>query len=168
MGVFNGVTTWIEGIIRPRGFNEEQAGTLGAIMLVGGLFGAIAIPALSDRQGRRRFYLVLGMVLGAPGLLVLAWAQSFVVLAIASAWMGFWLTSTLPVGMQYAAELTRPTPEGTSSGLIQLVGQGSVVFVFAMEATKTSDGSFAPSLIAGVVLLFLAAAAATRLVEPQR
>jgi MFS family permease len=168
MGVFNGVTTWIEGIIRPRGFNEEQAGTLGAIMLVGGLFGAIAIPALSDRQGRRRFYLVLGMVLGAPGLLVMAWAQSFVVLAIASAWMGFWLTSTLPVGMQYAAELTRPTPEGTSSGLIQLVGQGSVVFVFAMEATKTSDGSFAPSLIAGVVLLFLAAAAATRLVEPQR
>jgi MFS family permease len=168
MGVFNGVTTWIEGIIRPRGFNEEQAGTLGALMLGGGLFGAVVIAALSDRQGRRRFYLILGMVLGAPGLLVLAFAQDFPTLAISGVWMGFWLTSTLPVGMQYAAEITRPTPEGTSSGLIQLVGQGSVVFVFAMEATKTESGSFAPSLIAATVLLIVASLAATRLVEPQR
>lgn len=165
MGVFNGVTTWIEGIIRPRGFNEAQAGALGALMLVGGLFGAVIISVLSDRQHKRRFYLVLGMALGAPGLLGLAFATDFTWLAITGVWMGFWLTSTVPVGMQYAAEITRPTPEGTSSGLIQLVGQASVVFVFLMEATKLPDGSFVASLMAAMVMLFVAAIASTRLEE---
>ena len=165
MGVFNGVTTWIEGIIRPRGFDEEQAGALGALMLGGGLFGAVIISVLSDRQRRRRSYLVLGLALGAPGLLGLAFATRFFWLAFTGVWMGFWLTSTVPVGMQYAAEITRPTPEGTSSGLIQLVGQASVVFVFAMEATKRADGSFTASLMGAMVLLFVAAAASTQLEE---
>lgn len=165
MGVFNGVTTWIEGIVRPRGFDEEEAGTLGALMLGGGLFGAVIVSVLSDRQRRRRFYLVLGLALGAPGLLGLAFATSFFWLAVTGVWMGFWLTSTVPVGMQYAAEVTSPTPEGTSSGLIQLVGQASVVFVFAMEATKLSDGSFVASLMGAMVLLFVAALASSRLEE---
>ena len=165
MGVFNGVTTWIEGIVRPRGFTEAQAGALGALMLGGGLFGAIIISVLSDRQRRRRFYLVWGLALGAPGLLGLAFATEFVVLCASGAWMGFWLTSTVPIGLQYAAELTRPTPEGTSSGLIQLVGQASVVFVFGMEATKLPDGSFSTSLMLAMVLLFVAAFGASRLEE---
>ena len=38
--------------------------------------------------------------------------------------------------MQYAAEITQPTPEGTSNGLIQLCGQVSVVFVYVMAALK--------------------------------
>ena len=41
--------------------------------------------------------------------------------------------------MQYAAEVTQPTPEGTSNGLIQLFGQASVVFVYIMEALKTAE-----------------------------
>ena len=43
--------------------------------------------------------------------------------------LGFFLVSTSPIGMQYAAEVTYPTPEGTSNGLIQLFGQASVIFV---------------------------------------
>lgn len=165
MGVFNGVTTWIEGIVRPRGFNEAQAGTLGALILAGGLFGAVIISVISDKQRRRRFYVVLGLVMGAPGLLGVAFATHFVVLCASGMWLGFWLTSTVPIGMQYAAEITAPTPEGTSSGLIQLVGQGSVVFVFAMEATKQADGSFSFSLLAGMALIAVAALASTRLQE---
>lgn len=73
----------------------------------------------------------------------------------------------MPVGFQYAAEVTRPTPEGTSSGLIQLCGQGSVVFVFLMDATRTADGAFTPSLAAATVLLVIAGLLATRLDEVQ-
>jgi MFS family permease len=53
MGLFNGVTTWVENIIRPRGFTPTDAGTLGALMLVGGLLGAVIIPPFSDRQHKR-------------------------------------------------------------------------------------------------------------------
>ena len=39
--------------------------------------------------------------------------------------------------MQYAAEIANPTPEGTSTGLIQLCGQVSVVPVYIMAALRT-------------------------------
>lgn len=167
MGVFNGVTTWIEGLVRTRGFTPEQAGTLGAIALGGSLLGAVAIAPLSDRQRKRRRYIVLGIGGSIPGVAGLTFAQSFAGLAISCAWMGFFLVSAMPVGIQYASEITRPTPEGTSSGLIQLRGQASVVFVFLMEATKTAEGSFTPSMVGSLVLLGLAAALATRLEEPE-
>lgn len=37
LGVFNAVTTWIEDIVRPRGFSIIQAGNTGGLMIVGGL-----------------------------------------------------------------------------------------------------------------------------------
>jgi MFS family permease len=166
MGVFNGVTTWIEGIVRPRGLGSDDAGTLGAVMLVGGLLGAVVIAPLSDRTRRRRPFLVLGFGLSAPALLGLAEATTFTGLAVASAVLGFFLVSSLPVGMQYAAELTRPTPEGTSSGVLQLAGQASVVFVYAMEAMKgLAGGTFTRSLELAAALLLVAALAGTQLLE---
>src|SRR5512143_886938 len=62
LGLFNGINTWIENIIRPRGFTPTDAGALGAVMLVGGLFGAVIIPPFSDRQHKRQRFLLLGIV----------------------------------------------------------------------------------------------------------
>ena len=163
MGIFNGVSTWIEAIVHPRGFTSEQAGVLGAAMLVGGLFGAIVIPQLSDKQRKRQRYLLLGNALAIPGIAGLAFARSFSMLVLSSAGLGFFLVSTLPVGMQYAAEITRPTPEGTSAGLIQLFGQGAVVFVYAMGAMRTSSGAFTPSLVLAMALMLVAVGLVTRL-----
>ena len=69
--------------------------------------------------------------------------------------MGFFLVSAMPISLQYAAEVTYPTPEGTSNSLIQLFGQGAVVFVYVMEALKTSNGSFTPSLLLAIGLILL-------------
>jgi len=55
--------------------------------------------------------------------------------------------------MQYAAEITRPTPEGTSAGIIQLFSQASVVFVYLMEALQTKGGAFTPALLLAVGLI---------------
>ncbi|MRS04489.1 MFS transporter, partial [bacterium] len=46
LGLFNGISTWIENIVRPRGFTPTDAGTLGAAILVGGVVGAVVLPAL--------------------------------------------------------------------------------------------------------------------------
>jgi hypothetical protein len=69
--------------------------------------------------------------------------------------LGFFLVSVNPVGMQYASEITQPTPEGTSNGLVQLAGQLSVVFVYLMDALKTPNGSYTPALLVSVGLLIL-------------
>ncbi|MGD9405836.1 MAG: MFS transporter, partial [Anaerolineae bacterium] len=155
MGVFNGLTTWIENIVRPRGFTPTDAGTLGALMLVGGILGAIVIPPFSDRQRKRRRYLLLGLGLALPGLAGLAFATSYALLLASAFTLGFFLVSTSPIGMQYVAEITFPTPEGTSNSLIQLFGQASVVFVYIMEAMRTADGSFTPSLLLAIALLVM-------------
>lgn len=157
LGIFNGVTTWIEAIVRPRGFGPAEAGTLGAVMLVAGVVGAVILPALSDKSGRRKPFIGLGLALAIPGLAGIALAQGFALLCVSAAALGFFLTSVMPTGMQYASEVTRPTPEGTSNGLIQLFGQASVVFVYLMEALRGPDGSFTLALVAACALLAVSA-----------
>ena len=48
MGVFNGLSTWVEEIVEPRGFSSTDAGNLGALLLLGGIIGALVMSALSD------------------------------------------------------------------------------------------------------------------------
>ncbi len=168
LGLFNGLTTWVEAIIRPRGFTPTEAGTLGALLLVGGVVGAVVMPALSDHQRRRQRYILLGLVLAIPGLIGVTFATSAGLLFVSAFALGFFLVSISPIGMQYAAEVTYPTPEGTSNGLIQLCGQASVVFVYIMEALKTADGSFTPALLLAVGLLVVCAGLVTQMKDPPR
>ena len=166
LGIFNGINTWIENIIRPRGFTPTDAGALGAVMILGGLIGAVVIPALSDRQHRRQRYLMVAVVGAIPGLLGLTFATAPALLFGSALVLGFFLVSAFPIGMQYAAEITHPTPEATSNGLIQLFGQGAVVFVYVMEGMKAQDGSFTPSLLLAVGLLVVSAGLVTQMRDP--
>jgi cyanate permease len=167
MGIFNGVATWVEQIVRPRGFSADDAGILGALMLVAGVIGAVVLPALSDRRRKRVPFLVLALLLTIPGVVGLAFATSTWLLFVSAAELGFFVIAVLPVGMQYACEVTYPTPEGTSNGLIQLCGQVSVVFVYIMSAMKSGSGSFTSSLMLAIGLLVVSAAVVSRLKEPR-
>jgi len=167
MGIFNGISTWVENIIRPRGFTPTDAGTLGALMVVGGIIGAVVIPSLSDRQHKRQRYMLLSLTLALPGLVGVTFATAFWLLLLSAFFLGFFLASVLPVGMQYIAEVTYPAPEGTSTGLLQLFGQISVVFVYIMEAMKSPDGAFTPSLILAIGLLVVMVGVSTQLKDPQ-
>jgi MFS family permease len=166
LGIFNGVTTWVENIIRPRGFTPTDAGTLGALMLVGGVLGAVIIPPFSDRQHKRQPYILFGLLMSIPGLIGLTFATSSWLLFLSAFFMGFFLISTNPIGMQYASEVTQPTPEGTSNGLIQLFGQASVVFVYIMAALQTPEGTFTPALVLAIGLLLISALLVTRMEDP--
>ena len=166
MGIFNGVTTWVEDIIRPRGFTPIDAGTVGALMLVGGVIGAVVIPPFSDKQHKRRIYLLFGFLLAIPGLIGLTYATSAWLLFVSSFSLGFTLVGVSPIGIQYAAEITQPTPEGTSNGLIQLFGQASVVFVYIMEAFKSADGAFTPALLLAAGLLIVSVILTTQMKDP--
>jgi MFS family permease len=166
MGLFNGITTWVEGIIRPRGFSPADAGTLGALMLIGGLLGAVLIPPFSDRQHKRKRYMLIGFIFAIPGLIGLTYATSGWALFLSAFTMGFFLVSTFPVGLQYAAEITYPTPEGTSNGLVQLCGQSAVIFVYIMEAMRAPDGSFTSSLLLSLGLILISILVIIQMKDP--
>jgi len=166
LGLFNGISTWVLNIIQPRGFDPTDAGTLGAVMVFGGILGAVILPALSDKQHKRQRYMTLGILMAIPGLIGVTFATSFWLLLLSAFFLGFFLISVAPIGMQYVAEVTYPAPEGTSTGLIQLFGQVSVVFVAFMEAMKTKDGAFTPSLLISILLLLILVGVSTQMKDP--
>lgn len=168
MGVFNGLSTWVEEIVRPRGFSSVDAGNVGAFLLLGGVVGAMVISTLSDWTRRRIPFLAIALVGAAPALLWLTFASTLLGLFGAAFVLGFFMTSALPVGMQYSAEVAYPTPEGTSNGLIQLAGQTSVVVVFLMSLARTDSGSFVPSLCVLSGLLLVGGVITSRLPEPSK
>ncbi|MCL4540634.1 MAG: MFS transporter [Bacteroidetes bacterium] len=166
LGVFNSVTTWIEDIISPRGFTATQAGTAGGLMIVGGIIGALILPTMSDKYRKRVPFILIGLAGTIPGLLGITFAHTAGLLYTSCFALGFFLLSCGPIGFQYGAEIARPTPEGTSNGLLLLMGQISgIAFIFGMDMFRTSSGSMTPSLIVMVALVFLSLFLAMRLRE---
>ncbi len=154
-GIFNGLTTWVETIVRPRGLSISEAGDLGGAMLLGGVIGSIVMPALSDRLRKRKGLMVVGFAIAIPGMIGAAVGASYVLLLASFFWLGLFTTGIAPVAYQYGAEVTYPVPEGTSNGLFAMAGQISVVFIFAMGWSNDALGSFVPSLITLIALMLI-------------
>jgi MFS family permease len=149
LGVFNAVTTWIENIVGPRGFSVTQAGMTGGLMIVGGIAGALVIPALSDRFRRRVPFIFLALAGATLGLSGVTFATAYWLLLTSAFTMGFFLLSAGPIGFQYGAEITHPAPEGTTNGMLLLMGQISgIAFIIGMDIFKSgSSGSMTIPLI---------------------
>jgi MFS family permease len=167
LGVFNAVTTWIEDIVRPRGFSITQAGDAGGLMIVGGIIGALVIPLLSDRYHRRTPFLVVALTGAILGLLGITYLTDYWLLLASAFVLGFFLLSAGPVGFQYGAEVTYPTPEGASNGLLLLMGQISgIVFILGMDSFKSPEtGSMTAPLVILIALMILSLLLCTRLKE---
>ena len=167
LGVFNAVTTWIEDIVRPRGFSITQAGNIGGLMILGGIIGAVVIPLLSDHYRKRTPYLFLAVIGATLGLVGITFSSSYWLLLVSAFVFGFFLLSAGPVGFQYAAEVTHPTPEGTSNGLLLLMGQISgIVFILGLDSFKSPEtGSMTLPLLVLIGLMVLSLLFATRLKE---
>lgn len=169
LGAFNSVSTWIEEILRPRGFTMEQAGIAGGLMVFAGVVGAVVMPMLSDRVRKRVPFLILALVGTIPGLVGIAFAPSYGLLLASAFLMGFFLLSAGPIGFQYGAEITHPAPEGTSNGMLLLVGQISgIVFILGMDSFRSPvDGSMSLSLIVIIALLAVSLLLTLALKEPK-
>jgi MFS family permease len=167
LGMFNAVTTWIEDVVGPRGFTSTQAGLTGGLMIVGGIVGALVVPSLSDRYRRRVPFIIVAIGGATLGLVGVTYAASYWLLLASAFVMGFGLLSAGPVGFQYGAEVAYPAPEGTSNGLLLLMGQISgIAFIFAMDGLKHPDtGSMTVPMVVLIGLMALGLFICTRLGE---
>jgi MFS family permease len=158
--IFNGVSTWVEVIVRPRGMGIDQAGLIGGLLMIGGIVGLIVLPMISDKTRRRKPVFMIGSLLSIPFIVLAAFVNGFALLATVIFLLGFFIMGVIPVALQYATEICYPAPEGTSGGLFMLAGQISVIAVTFMGWSNQTYGSFTPSLLAfaaamvvGVILL---------------
>ena len=167
LGIFNSVTTWIEDILKPRGFSATQAGIAGGLMIVGGIVGALIMPMLSDHYKKRVPFIIVALAGSTLGLIGITFASNFSVVLLSSVLFGYFLLSAGPIGFQYGAEITYPASEGTSNGLILLAGQVSgIAFIFGMDGLKSAEtGSMATPLTYLIVLMIVAVIASFKLKE---
>jgi len=151
LGIFNAVSSLVDSIAGHLGVTDSD-GMIGVLMIGGGIIGALVLPILSDRRGKRKPFLVLCMGGMIPALAGLAFSgyffptpQAVYAAALVSAFfLGFFVMSAGPIGFQYAAEVTYPAPESSSQGLLLLAGQISgMVFT----ALMSRDGGLGPMLI---------------------
>ena len=156
--IFNGVSTWVEVIVRPKGLSATRAGMIGGVLLIGGIAGVFVMPPVSDRMHKRKPVYLWGLVCAIPFLVGLALLTSYVPLMITTALLGLFMMGIGPVAAQYATEICYPAPEATSAGLYMLTGQLSVVAVSIMGWSNETHGSFIPSLLVLAGLMVVSAA----------
>lgn len=142
MGIFNSLLTLIESILKPRGITMDEAGIVGAVFVVAGVIGAVLLPVLSDKLHRRTPLFVIAISLLVPLYLGLTYLSDFALVTAVSGIAGFTVMGVAPILFQHGAEVAYPVKEGTSFGLILLMGQISgALFVVIFEAVSSTAGS---------------------------
>jgi FLVCR family MFS transporter 7 len=142
MGIFNTILTLIESILLPRGITSVQAGIAGAVFVVAGIIGAVVLPIISDKLRVRVPLFIITILLLIPLYLGLTFVKSFLLISIIAGTAGFAIMGVAPILFQYGSEVAYPIQEGTSLGLILLMGQISgALFVYVFEALIGTSGS---------------------------
>ena len=133
------------------------------------ILGALVIPSFSDRLRKRIPFIKIALAGATLGLVGIAFATSYWLLMVAGFVMGFFLLSSGPIGFQYGAEITFPTPEGTSNGLLLMMGQISgIIFIFGMDSFKSPQtGSMTLSLVVMIGLMAIGLVLSFFLKEPK-
>ncbi|MHA1270574.1 MAG: MFS transporter [Candidatus Helarchaeota archaeon] len=138
LGAFNAISSEIDLIFGGSRildiYSPFTSGTVGGLMILGGIFGAVIISALSDKFKTRKIFLLLSVGFATLLLPFLAFLPYLIPLYFIAFAFGFFLIPALPVGLTYITEKTYPVPEGTSNGLLMFIGQiGGIILILTFD-----------------------------------
>ena len=159
LGSFNGLTTWLEQFLAPHGIDAVTAGLVGGLLIVGGLFGAVAIPLWADRVRRRKPFVVgCALVAAACTVPVCTLGNVHALYAFALA-MGFFFLPTFALLLDMCASEAGLVHAGAATSLLMLFGNaGGVVVIVAIPLLKARSGSDSIGIWMLAGLLVIAAA----------
>lgn len=136
MGLFNTLVTEVDSIFTPRG---ADAGIIGAIFIICGVVGAAALPMISDKLRSRIPFFRVGISLILLLFVGITFLYGFGILGVISGILGFVVMGMAPILFQHGAEVAYPVQEGTSFGLVMLMGQISgILFVVIFELINSA------------------------------
>ena len=166
--IFNTVSTWIEQILAPRGFSPIEAGSLGGVMMLGGILGCVILPLISDKIGKRKVFILIGLLVITPCLLGITYFQGLFLILVAGGILGFFQLGMAPIVMEAAADVSKPSTEATTQGVLMMFGQGLSVFgIFLTDYYRSENSEMTPFLLVFVGMVILNLIIATRLSEPR-
>jgi Na+/melibiose symporter-like transporter len=153
MGVFNMITTYIELIVIPRGYDSIFAGILGMLLILGGIIGTILMAILSDILNKRKRLMIISLFIASASLFIFSFTSDSILLLISGFFFGFGLMGAGPLAFEYAVDATKPVPEASSNGILMMIGSlGGVFLIISLENVKIA-GDYFPALIIQTILL---------------
>ena len=153
LGVFNGLTTWLEPILKPNNINAEQAGLVGTFLIAGGIIGSVIIPTLSDKFKVRKPFLALCCVAALVIIYPLCTLSSLTMLYVLGGLMGFFFLPGYALLLSMCEEIAGAEKAGAATGILMMAANaGGVVVIAAMPMINGEGGSWMNSIYLMIVL----------------
>ncbi|XP_017891804.2 feline leukemia virus subgroup C receptor-related protein 2-like, partial [Ceratina calcarata] len=147
VGVFYAISTLLNRIVLQYFPGHEQdAGRIGLTIVCAGMLGSVMCGIVLDKTHRFKETTLGVYILSFIGMIIFTFTLDsgyIYVLYITAGMLGFFMTGYLPVGFEFAAELTYPEPEGTSAGLLNAVCQVfGIIFTILYSCALDYLGDF--------------------------
>jgi len=123
-----------------------DAGLIGAVLLVSGIAGMVAISYVADKYSMLKRFVTINTLISAVFLFVFCFQTGFAVYALSAVLIGFFLLSLAPVGLQISLETVGEARSGSAASVVWLASQvGALILIVAMSSLSSlsfSVGSF--------------------------
>ncbi len=150
------MSTWIEPILAESGFNTEQAGLAGALMILGGILGSIVIPALSDKFRRRKTFLIFCSATGLILTLPFCTVGGYNALLLFGAALGFFFLPGYALLLTMSEESVELEQAGATTSLLMLTGNaGGTLVVILMQVVKGNSSTWINAIYLMMILSFI-------------
>ncbi|KAI5627150.1 feline leukemia virus subgroup C receptor-related protein 1 isoform X1 [Silurus asotus] len=142
-GSFYSVSTLLNQMIITYYEGEElNAGRIGLTLVVAGMVGSILCGLWLDYTKTYKMTTLIVYILSFIGMLVFTFTLNLghlLIIFFTGGALGFFMTGYLPIGFEFAVEITYPESEGTSSGLLNAFAQLFGIIFTLIQGKLTTD-----------------------------
>lgn len=144
-GAFYSVSTLLNQVILKYYPGEEvNAGRIGLTLVVAGMVGSILCGLWLDYTKTYKQTTLIVYILSFIGMVIFTFTLDLgyiIIVFVTGGILGFFMTGYLPLGFEFAVEITYPESEGTSSGLLNAAAQIFGILFTLAQGKLTSDYS---------------------------
>ncbi|CAK6957080.1 feline leukemia virus subgroup C receptor-related protein 2 [Scomber scombrus] len=158
VGCFYAVSTLLNRMIIEHYPGEEvNAGRIGLTIVIAGMVGSLICGIWLDKTKTYKQTTFIVYILSLVAMLVYAFTLNqghLWVVFLTAGLLGLFMTGYLPLGFEFAVELTYPESEGTSSGLLNCSAQiFGIIFTISQGKIIDKWGTLAGNIFLSIFLL---------------
>jgi predicted MFS family arabinose efflux permease len=158
IGIFNSIASNIGPMLEARAVPSGQVGTLGGVLIVGGIFGALVMSIVADRWKTLLKPLLLALPLAALGWFALGLLSGVTEEAVGLFILGFFFMSTLPLALDLSARSVPGSAEGAANAVVWEFSQiGGFVLIFVFGVLGAAEGFTSTFYLSAVLTLAMLA-----------
>ncbi|XP_067633056.1 uncharacterized MFS-type transporter C09D4.1 isoform X2 [Eurosta solidaginis] len=159
VGVFYAISTLLNPVVlKYYPGHEVDTGRIGLFIVLAGMFGSVVSGIVLDQMRKFKETTLAVYAFSMVGMWIFTFTLDtghIAVVYATAALLGFFMTGYLPVGFEFAAELTYPEPEGTSSGLLNAAAQVfGIGFTSLYSEIFYTYGDIPSNVIMSIMLVF--------------